>query len=184
MDRFTFEETKIKGVYFISPKKIVDNRGFYERFFCCEEFKELGFIDPIKQINHSKTFAKGVIRGFHYQKHPFSEMKLVRCLKGGILDVALDVRKDSPTFLQHVYCELTEENSKYVLLPEGVAHSFQTLTENSEIIYMVNKLYTPSVDVSINPLDPKLNVKWPVEVNEELSKELKAEFLTDDFLGI
>ena len=184
MNRFTYEATQIKGVYIVTPKKIVDARGYYERYFCTEEFKEIGFTDPVKQINHSQSTYKGIIRGFHYQLPPHCEMKLVRCIKGKIFDVALDLRKDSPTFMQHVACELSEDNSKYLLLPEGVAHAFQTMTETSEIIYIVNKMYTPSVDIVINPLDPKVNVKWPVEVNRELSKEITHDFLTEQFEGV
>lgn len=184
MNRFDYEETSIKGVYIVTPKKIIDNRGYYERYFCTEEFKEIGFTDPVKQINHSCSTKAGIIRGFHYQLPPHCEMKLVRCIKGAIFDVALDVRKDSPTFLHHVSCELSEDNSKYLLIPEGVAHAFQTVSEISEIIYIVNKMYTPSVDIVINPLDPKVNVKWPVKINKALSKELKAEFLSTEFKGI
>jgi dTDP-4-dehydrorhamnose 3,5-epimerase len=184
MERFTYEKTAIEGVYIITPKKIIDSRGYYERYFCVEEFKEVGFTEPVKQINHSMSIQKGIVRGFHYQLPPHCEMKLVRCIKGKIFDVALDVRKDSPTFLQHVSVELSEENSKYLLLPEGVAHGFQTMTENSEIIYIVNKMYAPSVDKVVNPLDPMINVSWPVEVDMERSKEVKQTFLTKDFTGV
>lgn len=184
MDRFIVEKTSIEGVYVVEPQKIVDQRGFYERYFCCDEFKEIGFIDNVKQINHSMTKEKGVVRGFHYQQPPFCEMKLVRCLKGSIFDVALDVRKDSPTFLEHVSVELSEENSKYLLIPEGVAHAFQTLEPFSEILYIVNKKYAPNSDVALNPLDPKLKVNWPVDVNRELSKETNINYIDNTFEGI
>lgn len=184
MDRFTFEKTDISGVYVVTPKKIIDNRGYYERFFCSDEFKELGFTDTVKQINHSQTTSKGVIRGFHYQKPPYCEMKLVRCINGSIFDVALDLRKDSPTFMKHFSCELTSTNGTYLLIPEGVAHAFQTTSDLSEILYIVNKKYTPSSDVAINPMDPTIHVKWPLNVNKELSKELKAPLISQDFQGI
>lgn len=177
MNRFVFEKTIIEGVYTITPKKIRDNRGYYERYFCSDEFKEVGFNNTVRQINHSQTIARGVIRGFHYQKKPYEETKLVRCIKGGIFDVALDVRKDSPTFLQYVSCELTEENSKYMLIPKGVAHAFQTLTDISEVLYLVDREYQPSIDVAINPLDPTIEIDWPVEVNKELSKEVTQGFI-------
>lgn len=184
MDRFSYQKTNIEGVYIITPKKIVDNRGFYERFFCAKDFEEIGFNTNIKQINHSKTNEKGVIRGFHYQTPPHTEIKVVRCLKGAIFDVALDVRRNSKTFLQHVSVDLNEENDQYLILPEGIAHAFQTLTNNSEIIYMVSKFYAPNSDIAINPLDPKLNVNWPIEINKALSKELNAKFLNESFQGI
>lgn len=171
MDRFFVIPTPIDGVYVVEPKKIVDNRGYYERFFCSDEFKEIGFDTEVKQINHSLTKEKGVIRGFHYQNPPYCEMKLVRCIRGSIFDVALDVRKDSPTFLKHFSVELTENNSKYLLIPEGVAHAFQSLEDNSEILYIVNKKYAPSSDIAINPLDVSLNINWPCDVNK-LSKEI------------
>ncbi len=184
MDRFVYEKTIIEGVYIITPKKIHDNRGYYERYFCSCEFKEVGFNNTVRQINHSQTTAKGVIRGFHYQNKPYEESKLVRCIKGRIFDVALDVRKDSPTFLQYVSCELTDDNSKYMLIPKGVAHAFQTLTDISEILYLVDREYQPSTDVAINPLDPKIKIDWPIEVNKELSKEIRHDFITDFFVGI
>lgn len=184
MDRFTFEKTNISGVFVVTPKKIIDPRGYYERFFCSDEFKELGFTDSVKQINHSQTVAKGVIRGFHYQKPPYCEMKLVRCINGSIFDVALDLRKNSPTFMKHFSCELSSANGAYLLIPEGVAHAFQTTSDLSEILYIVNKKYTPSSDVAINPLDRAIGVQWPLKINTELSKELGAPMISLDFTGI
>ncbi len=184
MNRFLCEETSLKGVFVITPKDIVDKRGSFERYFCVEEFKEVGFVKEIKQINKIQTKQQGIVRGFHYQLPPYTETKLVRCLKGKVFDVTLDLRKDSPTFMQYSAVELSEENSKYVLIPPGVAHATETISDSSEMLYIIDQMYVPNADIVINPLDPKINVKWPVEVNRELSKEITHDFLTEQFEGV
>lgn len=184
MSRFIFTPTAISGVYIIEPKPIKDSRGYYERYFCVEDFKEIGLNKPIVQINHSKTLVKGCIRGFHYQNPPYAEVKIIRCIKGAIFDVALDIRKNSPTFLQYVSVELNEDNSKYLYIPEGCAHAFQTLTEESELLYPVTEFYNPEYDRSINPLDKKINVDWRLTPIGLSDKDKNAAFIDNSFKGV
>ncbi|HEE9005555.1 TPA: dTDP-4-dehydrorhamnose 3,5-epimerase, partial [Campylobacter jejuni] len=153
MSRFNFMKTCIEGVYIIKPKPICDERGYFERYFCTNDFEEIGMKKPIIQINHSKTIGKGSIRGMHYQIPPFCETKIVRCLKGSILDVAIDIRKNSPTFLQYFSIELNEVNNKYLYIPEGFAHGFQVLSDEAEILYLVTQEFNSSADRGINPFD-------------------------------
>lgn len=184
MSRFVFTPTAINGVYIIEPKPIKDSRGYYERYFCVEDFKEIGLVKPIVQVNHSKTFIKGCVRGFHYQDPPYAEVKIIRCIKGAILDVALDIRKNSPTFLKYVSVELNEDNNKYLYIPEGCAHAFQTLSEESELLYPVTAFYSPEHDRSINPLDKKVNVAWALDPIGLSEKDKNAALLDDDFKGV
>ncbi|HBK6304468.1 TPA: dTDP-4-dehydrorhamnose 3,5-epimerase [Campylobacter jejuni] len=153
MSRFNFMKACIEGVYIIEPKPICDERGYFERYFCANDFEEIGMKKPIIQINHSKTIGKGSIRGMHYQIPPFCETKIVRCLKGSILDVAIDIRKNSPTFLQYFSIELNEVNNKYLYIPEGFAHGFQVLSDEAEILYLVTQKFNSSADRGINPFD-------------------------------
>ena len=179
MSRFIFTPTAISGVYIIEPKPIKDSRGYYERYFCVEDFKEIGLNKPIVQINHSKTLVKGCIRGFHYQNPPYAEVKIIRCIKGAIFDVALDLRKNSPTFLQYVSVELNEENNKYLYIPKGCAHGFQTLKENTELIYIVSEFYNTEADSVINPFDESVSMKWPLELAEISQKDKEAPSIKD-----
>lgn len=165
MDRFSIENTSIEDVKVITPHQFKDNRGFYERFFCIDEFKKLGLDFNIVQINHSSSYQKGTVRGFHYQSTPYQETKIVRCIKGAIFDVALDIRPDSKTYLQYVAFELSERNNKYLVIPKGFAHAFQTLEDNSEILYMVDTPFAPEYELGLNPLDPKINVNWPLDIS-------------------
>lgn len=183
MNRFNFTKTDLDGVYVIGPKPIRDERGYFERYFCENDFKEIGFDKKIVQINHSKTIGKGSIRGIHYQTPPFCETKIVRCLKGAIYDVAVDLRKDSPTFLQYFGVELSEENNKYLLLPDGFGHVFQTLSEEAEILYLVTAPFMLSADSSLNALDKKINIDWPLEVGIMSEKDKNAPF-SDGFKGV
>lgn len=183
MSRFVFSSTPISGVYVIESKPIKDSRGYYERYFCIEDFKEIGLKKPIVQINHSKTFIKGCIRGFHYQNHPFAEVKIIRCLKGAIYDVAVDLRKDSPTFLKHFAIELNEYNNKYLYIPEGCGHAFQSLTAESELLYPVTEFYHPESEGSLNPLDKTIGVSWPLIPAGLSDKDLNAPCV-DYFKGL
>ncbi|AJC93646.1 dTDP-4-dehydrorhamnose 3,5-epimerase [Campylobacter volucris] len=184
MSRFIFTSTPISGVYVIESKPIEDSRGYYERYFCVEDFKEIGLKKPIVQINHSKTFIKGCIRGFHYQNYPFSEVKVIRCIKGAIYDVAVDLRKNSPTFLKHFGVELSEFNSKYLYIPEGCGHAFQTLTEESELLYPVTEFYHPDSEGSLNPFDETIGVCWPLEPKGLSDKDQNAPYVDSYFKGL
>ena len=160
MNRFNFTKTFLEGVFIVEPKPICDERGYFERYFCAQDFKEIGIHKPIMQINHSKTIGKGAVRGIHYQIPPFCETKIVRCLKGAIYDVAVDLRTDSPTFLQYFGTELNEENGKYLAIPNGVGHAFQTLSDETEILYLVTEYFNAEADRTLNALDSTINIKW------------------------
>ncbi|EAI2978486.1 dTDP-4-dehydrorhamnose 3,5-epimerase [Campylobacter jejuni] len=184
MSRFNFIKTHIEGVFIIEPKPIYDERGYFERYFCVEDFKEIGLNKVIAQINHSKTLGKGSIRGLHYQIPPFCETKIIRCLKGAIFDVAVDLRKNSSTFLQYVGVELNEKNNKYLYIPEGFAHGFQTLSDEVEILYLVTEKFTPNADSGLNPLDESIKIQWPLELGNISDKDKNALKISSNFKGV
>ena len=147
-------------------------------FFCAEEFSRIGFNKSFVQINHSITKRKGTVRGFHFQKTPYTETKIVSCLKGRIFDVAVDIRMDSPTFLQWHAEELSENNNKSMYIPDGFAHGFQTLEDNCELLYLQSEFYTPGAEDSINVLDPKISIEWPLNITQ-ISKRDSAQPMID-----
>jgi dTDP-4-dehydrorhamnose 3,5-epimerase len=184
MSRFEFEKTHIDGLYVISPKPIKDDRGYFERFFCKEDFSDIGLDKEIVQINHSFSKGKGTIRGLHYQLSPCAETKIVRCLRGNIYDIAVDIRKDSPTFLQWFGIELSEDNGQYLYIPEGFAHGFQSLSEECEIIYLVTNNYSSDKERGLSVFDEKINIKWPIECTNISSKDENTLQINNDFKGI
>lgn len=184
MSRFNFTQTFLEGVFTIEPKPIHDERGYFERYFCAQDFREIGILKPIAQMNHSKTIGKGSIRGIHYQTPPFCETKIVRCLKGAIYDVAVDLRADSSTFLQHFGIELSETNAKYLVIPDGFGHTFQTLSDEAEILYLVTEFFNPQAEGSLNALDPILNIKWPLKIGTMSSKDANAPSVNQVFKDI
>lgn len=167
-----FKKTKIEGLCIIEPELKIDERGYFARIFCKEEFAKIGIDFNIVQINRSLTKKKGTIRGMHFQKEPKAEDKIVVCVKGAIYDVAVDLRKNSKTFGQWVAEELTEENKKMFLIPKGFAHGFQTLTDNTEILYFMSEFYAPEYASGVRWNDPFFNIKWPIR-NPILSEKDK-----------
>ncbi len=160
-----FTETKLKSGFIIDIQKIEDDRGFFARSFCKNEFKEQGISSDLAQANISFNKYKGTLRGLHYQGSPHEEAKLVRCTKGAIFDVMVDLREDSPTFCQWVGAELTAENHRMLLIPEGFGHGFQTLEDNTEVIYQVSEFYTPSAEKGALYNDPAFGIEWPLDVS-------------------
>lgn len=158
-----FKETKLKGAFEIEIKKLEDERGFFGRSWCANEMAEHGLNSVIKQANTSFSKTKGTIRGMHFQKAPYQESKLIRCTKGAILDVIIDLRPDSPTFKQWIGVELTESNYKMLYVPEDFAHGFMTLENNSEVTYLVSQFYTPGAEAGIRWNDPDFGINWPLE---------------------
>ena len=167
-----FKETKIKRLYIIEPAFNIDERGYFARVFCKQELVQIGFDFDIVQINRSLSKKKGTIRGMHFQKLPKTEDKIIQCIRGAIYDVAVDLRKDSPTYGQWVAVELNEENKKMFLIPKGFAHGFQTLVDNCEILYFVSEFYSPEYENGIRWNDPFFNIKWPIK-NPILSEKDK-----------
>lgn len=158
-----FTETKIKGAFVIKMEKLEDNRGFFARSWCCQEFERLGLNHKLVQCNISFNCKKGTLRGMHYQASPYEETKLIRCTRGAIYDVIIDIRPDSQTFKQWVAVELTDDNHKLLYVPEGMAHGFQTLTDNSEVFYQMSEFYTPDSARGIRWDDPAFGIEWPIE---------------------
>ena len=184
MERFAARETVLPGVFELSALPRGDARGFFERVFCSEELREVGFDRPIAQINLSRNEHIGTLRGMHFQKPPFTEIKMVRCTLGRIYDVALDLRRDSPTFLQHVAVELDAQRHNALVLPKGVAHGFQSLSAKSELLYFLSSPYAPLYDAGINALDRALAIAWPLAVNDELRSPRDVQLPTAaDFLA-
>ena len=182
--RFNFIETSLTGLYKIEQKPIKDSRGFFSRFFCAEEFKEIGFIQPIAQMNHTHTKLKGAVRGMHYQHPPYTETKIVTCIRGEIFDVAVDIRKDSPTFLQWHGEILSAKTQSSLYIPDGFAHGFQSLTENCELLYMHSSFYQHDAEGGLNVLDRELNIEWPLEISEISERDQNHTMINTSFKGI
>ena len=155
-----FTESKLTGAYIIEPELITDERGFFARSWCQQEFEKLGLNSKLVQCNISFNHKKGTLRGMHYQAKPYEEAKIVRCTKGGIYDVIIDLRAESPTFKQWDAVELTAENLKMFYVPEGFAHGFQTLVDDTEIFYQMSEFYHPELSRGMRWDDPAFGIKW------------------------
>ncbi|WP_373034671.1 dTDP-4-dehydrorhamnose 3,5-epimerase [Sulfurimonas sp.] len=175
--------TYLDGLFVIEPNKFIDDRGSFSRVYCEEELKEISNIS-IKQINHSISRSKGTVRGMHFQYEPNAEVKMVKCVKGKVFDVVIDIRKDSPTFLKTFSIELTDENQKMIYIPKGFAHGFQTLEDNTELLYLHSTIYIPSNEGALNVTDPLLNIKWPLDIINLSKRDNEHRFLDNDFKGI
>lgn len=158
-----FTETKIKGVYIIEPELLTDERGFFTRSFCKEEFQKHGLETDIVQCNISYNKKKGTLRGMHYQAPPFEEAKIISCTKGSIYDVVIDLRRDSPTCCRWVAIELTEKNFKMMYIPKGCAHGFQTMEENTIVYYQMTEFFHPERAKGIRWDDPVFLIDWPIK---------------------
>jgi dTDP-4-dehydrorhamnose 3,5-epimerase len=159
-----FTETKLKGAFVLEIEPREDNRGFFARTFCQHEFQSHGLNPLVVQCNIAYNKKKGTMRGMHFQNAPHAEAKLVRCTRGAIQDVVLDLRPGSPTFKQWVSAELTEDNHKMLYIPEGCAHGYQTLSETAEVLYQVSQFYAPDSASGVRHNDPAFGIKWPLEV--------------------
>lgn len=179
-----FTPTQLKGVFIIDLQPVGDSRGWFTRTYCKNEFAEIGHDKEWVQLNHSFTSKKGTVRGMHYQLPPFSEIKMVRCIAGAVLDVVIDLRKDSPAFLQWTGVELSAENKKMIYIPEGFAHGFQCLTDNCELLYHHSAFYTPGAEGGIRYDDPLVGINWPLELTEISDRDKAHPFLDKNFKGI
>ena len=184
ISRFAFTSTPLAGLTVIQRKPIEDDRGFLCRFYCAEDFREAGLWKPIAQINHTFTRKKGAVRGLHFQSPPHTEAKVVSCLKGEIYDVAVDIRHGSPTFLCWYAEVLSADNTKSLLIPEGFAHGFQTLTEECELIYLHTASYEPYAEGGLNVRDPRFAIAWPLNIAELSNRDLSYACVGDQFEGI
>jgi dTDP-4-dehydrorhamnose 3,5-epimerase len=159
-----FTETGLSGAVIVDVERHSDERGFFARSWCTREFQERGLNPLVVQCNVSGNTAKGTLRGMHYQLAPHAEVKLVRCTKGAIYDVIIDLREGSPTFLRHVGVELTADNHRALYIPEGFAHGFMTLQDDSEVFYQMSAFYEPSAARGVRWDDPAFGIKWPLPV--------------------
>jgi len=182
--RFDFLPTPLSGLTVVQRKHIEDNRGFFCRFYCAEEFLEAGLQKPIAQINYTFTRKKGAVRGLHFQYPPHAEAKIVSCLKGEIFDVAVDLRKASPTFLRWHAEILSAANQESLLIPEGFAHGFQTLTEDCEMIYLHSESFHPQAEGGLNVADPRLGIAWPEAITELSDQDHAHPCISSYFEGI
>ena len=172
-------KTKLDGVVIIEPDVFGDNRGFFMESWNKKKMAEAGLDYDFVQDNHSKSTVKGTLRGIHFQKGDKAQAKLVRCVKGAVLDVAVDLRKNSPTFKQWVGVELSEENKKQLLIPRGFGHGFVTLTDDVEFLYKADNYYAPEADAGIRWNDPEIDVEWGVENSILSEKDKNNPFLKD-----
>jgi dTDP-4-dehydrorhamnose 3,5-epimerase len=181
-----FKETSLAGAYVIELEMLEDERGFFARAFCQNEFEEHGLNPVIAQGNIAFNVTKGTLRGMHFQYPPAAESKLVRCTRGAILDIIVDLRPESPTYLEHFAVELDEDNHTALYVPERFAHGYQTLRDRTETSYQVGEFYTPGTEGGLKYDDPRLDLRWPLPVSvmsekdqnwqkfEEIRDELEA----------
>jgi dTDP-4-dehydrorhamnose 3,5-epimerase len=168
-----FTETKLKGAFVIDLEPRTDDRGFFSRSFCQKEFEAHGLKTTIAQANISFNYRKGIVRGLHFQFPPAAETKFVRCSRGAIVDVIVDLRPESPTYLQHVAVELTADNRRGLFVPERFAHGYQVLEDNTETTYQVGEFYTPAAESGLRFSDPRLGIEWPLPPTDMTEKDAK-----------
>jgi dTDP-4-dehydrorhamnose 3,5-epimerase len=174
-----FTETKLAGAFMIELERREDERGFFARAFCQDEFAEHGLNTRIAQANVAFNRRKGTLRGMHFQFPPAAESKLVRCTRGAIVDMIVDLRPGSPTYLEHIAVDLNEENGTALYVPERFAHGYQVLADGTETSYQVGEFYTPEAEGGLRFDDPRLALDWPLPVTE-LSEKDRAWALLDE----
>ncbi len=179
-----FNKTPLQGAYSIDLSPFEDERGLFARTYCEKEFQAIGHHKNFVQFNHSRTIYKGTIRGLHYQNPPFAEIKLIRCIKGAVYDVLVDIRKNSPTFLQYFGIELSEQNMRMIYIPEGFAHGFQTLEDYAELIYHHTAFYSPGMESGLKFDDELLGINWPLPPTIISKKDQQHPPLNKTFTGI
>lgn len=160
-----FTETKLKGAFILDLERREDSRGFFARVFCQKEFEAHGLKPVIAQVNVGHNRKKGTVRGMHFQFPPAAETKAVRCTRGAILDIIVDLRPESPTYLEHIEVELNEDNQRTLFVPERFAHGYQVLCDNTDTLYQVGEFYTPGAEGGLLYDDPALGLKWPLPVS-------------------
>ena len=166
-----FTETRLKGAFIIDLDRKEDERGFFARAFCQKEFCDHGLKSVIAQANVASNRRKGTLRGMHFQYPPAAECKLVRCTRGAILDIIVDLRPESPTWLEHISVELNDDNMRALYVPERFAHGYQVLCDNTDTSYQVGEFYTPSTESGLRHDDPRLGLRWPLPVSVVSAKD-------------
>lgn len=179
-----FTALPLAGAYTVDVQAFSDERGWFARVWCKNEFGEIGHTKEWVQMNHSVSYAKGTLRGMHFQHPPFREIKLVRCIAGAVMDVIVDIRQESPTFLQWQAVELSADNNRMIYIPEGFAHGFQTLQDNSALIYHHTEFYTPGAEGGIRYDDPLVDIRWTLPVTVVSQRDAGHPLLDHKFKGI
>lgn len=180
----TIAETGLAGVRILESSVFRDSRGEFARLYCAEELQTVLQGRAPVQINLSLTRHARTVRGFHFQRPPHTEMKIVRCLRGRVLDVALDLRAGSPTFLRWAACELSPENARALIIPEGCAHGFQALTADCQLLYLHTEFYTPQAEGGVRYDDPRVAMQWPLQPEGLSERDLGFSYLASDFQGL
>lgn len=183
-ERFDILDTPLPGLRILQRKPLRDARGYLERLYCTQELGSVLSGRAIVQINHTLTVRRGTVRGMHYQQPPHAETKFVSCCRGEVFDVAVDLRRDSPTFLRWHAETLSEGNHRTLLIPEGFAHGFQTLTDNCEMLYFHTAAYAPEAERGLNPRDPGLALTWPLPIADMSERDAAQPPLAAGFRGI
>ena len=178
------KQTPLQDAFVIEPEPFSDDRGLFARVFCKQALRDILRGKNIVQVNHSMTRQKGAIRGMHFQRPPMAEIKMVKCLRGSVFDVMIDMRSDSSTFLNWHGEKLSAENMKMMYIPEGFAHGFQTLEPNSELLYLHTEFYSPELEGGVRYNDSMINISWPLEVTDVSERDQKHQLLSRDFKGI
>lgn len=166
-----FTELSLKGTYIVEPQRHEDSRGFFARTFCAREFRDQNLVEKFVQCSTSWNARAGTVRGMHYQLPPSCEVKLVRCTAGALLDVIVDLRPDSPSYLQHVGVQLSARNRLALYIPEMFAHGYQTLEDGTEVFYQMSEFYAPEMSAGLRYDDPKLGIRWPLTVSVVSEKD-------------
>jgi dTDP-4-dehydrorhamnose 3,5-epimerase len=174
-----FTETKLKGAFIIDLERRDDERGFFARAFCQNEFREHGLKPTIAQANIASNLKKGTLRGMHFQYPPAAETKLVRCTRGAILDIIVDLRPESRTYLEHIEVELNEDNMTSLYVPERFAHGYQALRDGTDTSYQVGEFYAPAAEGGLRHDDPQLGLQWPLPVSAISPKDLAFRLLRE-----
>lgn len=184
MRRFTVTDLPLAGLKRVERQRLGDARGFLSRLFCSEELLVAGWKKPIAQINHTHTAKRGTVRGMHFQYPPYSEMKLVSCIRGEVWDVAVDVRAGVESFLHWHAEKLSADNGCALLIPEGLAHGFQALTDDVELIYCHSAAYDATAETGLNAKDPRLAITWPLPIAELSARDAQHPLLNNQFAGV
>ena len=184
MTRLTVHDLPLAGLKLVERQRLGDQRGFLARLFCADDLLPAGWTAPIAQINHTHTARRGTVRGLHFQRPPHAEMKLVSCIRGEVWDVAVDLRRGSPTFLKWHAERLSADNNRALLIPEGFAHGFQALSDGAELIYCHSAAYAADAEGGLNVRDPRLAIAWPLPVGEMSARDAHLPVVDDAFAGI
>lgn len=183
-ERFRRIDTVLDGLLLLERRRMTDERGFLSRLFDAEDFEAFGFDGGVMQVNETGTAKAGIVRGMHYQNPPFGEIKLVTCTTGRILDVAVDLRAGSPTFLKAEAVELSAENGRSLMIPRGFAHGFQALSDDVRMIYVHSAPFRAEAEAGLHPQDPALAIAWPLPVHGLSARDQSHRLLVPGFKGV